>query len=71
MLHRIAYLPIGLHPEGLLVNIPWPVSPLGPGYHRVTGNGRNEAGRELRLGIYIAGLVTPQYSKSIKMVMLR
>ena len=70
-LHWIADLPIGLHPECLLGNILWPVSPLGPGYHQVTGNGRNEAGRELRSGIYIARLVAPDYTRSIKMVLLK
>ena len=44
---------------------------VGPGYHRVTWNSRNEDGRELPSGIYIARLVTPEYAKSIKMVLLK
>ncbi len=37
-----------------------------PGYHEVQWNGR-----ELASSIYIARLVTPEYSKSIKMVLLK
>ncbi|MCH7498265.1 MAG: hypothetical protein IH971_10495 [Candidatus Marinimicrobia bacterium] len=44
---------------------------VGPGYRRVTWNGRNEAGRKLPTGIYIARMVTPAYTKSIKMVLLK
>ena len=37
-----------------------------PGYHEVQWNGRGFAS-----GIYIARLVTPGYSKAIKMVLLK
>jgi hypothetical protein len=37
-----------------------------PGYHEVQWNGR-----DLASGIYIARLVTPEYSKPIKMVLLK
>jgi CubicO group peptidase (beta-lactamase class C family) len=42
-----------------------------PGYHEVQWNGRNHDGIELPSGIYIARLMTPGYSKSIKMVLLK
>ncbi|MFC1547195.1 FlgD immunoglobulin-like domain containing protein [Candidatus Neomarinimicrobiota bacterium] len=42
-----------------------------PGYHESTWDGRDAEGRELSSGIYIAHLVTPGYSKSIKMVLLK
>jgi fibronectin type 3 domain-containing protein len=42
-----------------------------PGYHKVQWDGRNAGGREVPSGIYIARLVTPGYSKSIKMVLLK
>ena len=41
------------------------------GYHSIIWNGRDNAGREVPSGIYIARLVTPGYTKSIKMVLLR
>ena len=51
---------------------------LEPAYHQVTWNGRTAHGIDVPTGIYIARLhttptagVTPQYSKSIKMVMLK
>ncbi len=46
-------------------------SAMEPGYHRITWNGRDSAGREVPTGIYIARLLTPEYTKSIKMVLLR
>ncbi|MFB0516682.1 MAG: T9SS type A sorting domain-containing protein, partial [Candidatus Neomarinimicrobiota bacterium] len=42
-----------------------------PGYHQVKWNGRDKNGTELPSGIYIARLVTPEYTKSIKMVLLK
>ncbi|MCK4577265.1 MAG: DUF1565 domain-containing protein [Candidatus Marinimicrobia bacterium] len=42
-----------------------------PGNHQVQWNGKNSSGRELPSGIYIARLVTPEYAKSIKMVLLK
>ncbi|MFB0515017.1 MAG: PQQ-binding-like beta-propeller repeat protein [Candidatus Neomarinimicrobiota bacterium] len=42
-----------------------------PGYYQVIWDGRDVIGREVPSGIYIARLVTPEYSKSIKMVLLK
>ncbi|MCH7574338.1 MAG: fibronectin type III domain-containing protein [Candidatus Marinimicrobia bacterium] len=44
---------------------------LEAGYHRLIWNGRDFRGREVPTGIYIARLVTPSYTRSIKMVMLK
>jgi hypothetical protein len=41
------------------------------GYHELQWGGRDVAGRHVASGIYIARLVTPDYSKSIKMVLLK
>ena len=41
------------------------------GYHQVTWTGRDALGRAIPSGIYIARLVTPEYTKSIKMVLLK
>ena len=42
-----------------------------PGYHQVMWDGRTENGRKIPSGVYIARLVTPEYTKSIKMVLLK
>jgi hypothetical protein len=42
-----------------------------PAYHQVIWNGRDAQGRDVPTGIYIARLVTPEFSKSIKMVLLK
>jgi hypothetical protein len=42
-----------------------------PGYHNAQWDGRNQSGSELASGIYIARLTTPEYTKSIKMVLLK
>lgn len=42
-----------------------------PGYHRAVWDARDHAGRTMPTGIYIARLVTPEYSKSIKMLLLK
>ena len=42
-----------------------------PVYHHVRWNGRNSQGRELPTGIYIARLVTPEHTESIKMVLMK
>lgn len=42
-----------------------------PGYHSIQWDSRDMRGREIPSGIYIARLGTPQYSNSIKMVLLR
>ena len=41
------------------------------GYHQVVWNGTIKEGGELPSGIYIARLVTPDYTQSIKMVLLK
>ena len=41
------------------------------GYHQVVWNGKGADGRTLPTGIYIARLVAPGYSKSIKMLLLK
>ncbi len=44
---------------------------MNPGYHRLVWDGRNKRGQQVPTGIYIAKLVTPEYDKSIKMVLLK
>ena len=44
---------------------------LEPGYHQTQWSGRDQVGRDVPSGIYIARLVTHGYSKSIKMVLLK
>ncbi len=46
-------------------------SGLEAGYHPVALNGTTNEGGELPSGICIARLVTPEYHKSIKMVLLK
>ena len=41
------------------------------GYHQVIWDGRTVHGREVPTGIYIARLVTPEFTKSIKMLLLK
>ena len=41
------------------------------GYHQIRWAGRDRLGRELASGIYIARLITPKYTKSVKMVLLK
>ncbi|MFB0516279.1 MAG: T9SS type A sorting domain-containing protein [Candidatus Neomarinimicrobiota bacterium] len=42
-----------------------------PGYHQTQWNGRDASGLAVPSGIYIARLMTPEYSKSIKMLLLK
>ncbi len=42
-----------------------------PGHHKAQWVGRDKNGRSVPSGIYIARLVTPDYTKSIKMVLLK
>lgn len=42
-----------------------------PGYHHIQWAGKNQSGRSVPSGIYIGRLVTPEYTKSIKMVLLK
>jgi aminopeptidase N len=42
-----------------------------PGYHQTRWDGRDHSGREVPSGVYIARLVTPEYTKSIKMLLLK
>ena len=44
---------------------------LNPGYHRMVWDGRDSRGRQVPSGIYIARLITPDFSKSIKMVLMK
>ena len=44
----------------------WPA-----GYHYVVWDGRNAGGQETPSGIYIGRMVTPEYTQSIKMVLLK
>ncbi len=44
---------------------------LEPAYHQVVWNGRTANGTTVPTGIYIARLVAPGYSRSIKMVLLK
>ena len=45
--------------------------PMGAGAHRAVWNGRDAVGRLLPSGIYLARMVTPEYTKSVKMVLLK
>lgn len=42
-----------------------------PGDHQIIWDGSTEHGRHIPSGIYIARLVTPEYTRSIKMVLLK
>ncbi len=42
-----------------------------PSFHQVQWQGKDQYGRTVPSGIYIAQLVTPEYSKTIKMVLLK
>lgn len=42
-----------------------------PGCHQAQWSGKDQSGRIVPSGIYIARLVTPEYSKAIKMVLLK
>ncbi len=44
---------------------------LQTGYHRAVWDAKDHAGRAMPTGIYIARLITPEYTKSIKMVLLK
>jgi len=44
---------------------------MNAGYHRMNWNGRDKRGQQVPSGIFIAILVTPEYSRSIKMVLLK
>ncbi len=41
------------------------------GYHQVRWNGRDGLGRYIASGIYFARIVTPSYSKTVKMLLLK
>ena len=41
------------------------------GYHSQVWDARNSLGRAMPSGIYIARLVTPEHTKSLKMVLLK
>ncbi len=42
-----------------------------PGYQQEVWDGRDHYGRPVPSGIYIARMVTPNYTKAIKMVLLK
>ncbi len=44
---------------------------LEAGYHQLVWNGRDRSGRELPTGMYIVLMATPEYRKSIKLVMMK
>ena len=44
---------------------------MGPGFYVISWNGKNDFGESLPSGIYIVRLVTPEYSRSIKMLLLK
>ena len=44
---------------------------LEPGYHQLVWNSRDAEGCQLPTGLYIVRMVTPGYSNSIKMVLLK
>ncbi|UCH62149.1 MAG: T9SS type A sorting domain-containing protein [Fidelibacterota bacterium] len=41
------------------------------GYHRIVWDGRDDRGRELPTGLYIARMVTPEFTRSVKLVLLK
>ncbi len=45
--------------------------PTQAGYHSIVWRGKDDAGRDVPSGIYIARMITPEYTKSIKMVLLK
>ncbi|MCH7575375.1 MAG: M4 family metallopeptidase [Candidatus Marinimicrobia bacterium] len=44
---------------------------MAAGYHAALWHGRDATGRPVASGLYIARLVTPKYTKSIKMILLK
>jgi hypothetical protein len=44
---------------------------LGPGYHQITWNGKNDAGRFVSPGVYFYDLTSGDWSASSKMLLLR
>ena len=44
---------------------------LEPGYHQLVWNGRDRRGREVPTGMYIVLMATPDFKKSIKLVLLK
>ena len=44
---------------------------MNPGYYRIPWDARDKRGQQVPSGVYIARLVTPEYTKSIKMVLLK
>ncbi len=44
---------------------------LEPGYHQLVWNGRDRRGRSVPTGMYIVLMVTPEYTRSIKMLLLK
>ena len=44
---------------------------LEPGHHQLVWNGRDRNGREVPTGMYIVLMATPEYRKSIKLLLLK
>ena len=44
---------------------------LQPGYHTAIWDAKDHSGGSIPTGIYIARLITPEYTKSIKMLLLK
>jgi hypothetical protein len=44
---------------------------LEPGAYQITWNGEDSSGRDVPSGIYIARMLTPEFTKSIKMILLK
>ncbi|MFC1535707.1 FlgD immunoglobulin-like domain containing protein, partial [Candidatus Neomarinimicrobiota bacterium] len=42
-----------------------------PGIYEIQWNGRDDAGHEVSSGIYLVLLVTPEHTKSIKLILLK
>ena len=42
-----------------------------PGYHQVVWHGRDESGADVSTGLYLGRIATPEFTKSIKMLLLK
>jgi len=52
-------------------DIAWSIIRQRPGYHQVQWDGKTISGRSVPSGIYIARLATPEFRKSMKLVLLK
>ena len=44
---------------------------LEPGYHQIVWNGRTATGTEASAGVYILRMVSPVYTRQVKMVLMK